>query len=281
MELRTVLCPIDFSRLADREIDLAVEVCRASGARLVLHHNVSAISPGFSKAWEWDQSHRQAEPSTREAERYVKELLGRLPPGISAEAVITHGPLATVLLAAAAEIPADLLVLGTHGWSTEDHASVTERVVDRTPCPVLTIRDPGRLAEFRLRGAADAALPRAVVPTDLSPSGNRAVVYATELARRFPLGLDLLHVTDERGAERGLALLDALVPSDLRDRIECHARVGSADEQIEKFVRDTAPQLIVVGTHARTFWRRFFTHDVARRILHEAACPVWFVPPAS
>ena len=281
MEIRTVLCPIDFSQLAERELDLAVEVCRVSGARLVLHYNVAAISPGLSKAWEWDQTHRQGEPSAADADRRVQALLGKLPAGVRGEAVITHGPLATVVIAVAAELPADLLVLGTHGWSTEDHASVTERVIDRTPCPVLTVRDLSGLENFRLTTAPGAAMPRVVVPTDFSPSANHAVAYAAALARDFGLQLHLLHVAHGGDEKKALKTLDGLVPPDLRARVECHSRVGRTEEEIEKFVREMAPQLVVMGTHARGFWRHLFTRDVARQILHESTCPVWFVPPAT
>lgn len=281
MEIRTVLCPIDFSLLADRELGLAVEVCRASGARLVLHHNVSAISPGFSKAWEWDQTHRKAETSTADAEQRVQALLAKLPTGVRGEAVITHGPLATVLLAVASELPADLLVLGTHGWSTEDHASVTERVIDRTPCPVLTVGDPAAVENFRLTAELDAEMPRVVVPTDFSPAANRAVAYATELARGFRLRLHLLHIAHDGDVDEALATLDGLIPPDLRGQVECHSHLGRPEEEIEKFIRRMEPQLVVMGTHARSFWRHLFTRDVARQILHEATCPVWFVPPTT
>jgi universal stress protein A len=281
MEIRTVLCPIDFSQLADRELDLAVEVCRASGAQLVLHHNVSAISPGFSKAWEWDQTHRKTETSAADAERRVQALLQKLPAGVRGEAVITHGPLATILLTIATDLPADLLVLGTHGWSTEDHASVTERVIDRTPCPVLTVRDAAGLENFRLAVEPDAEMPLVVVPTDFSPAANRAVAYATELARAFRLRLHLLRIVHDGDEDEALATLDAMVPPDLRGQVECHAHAGRPDEEIEKFIRRVEPQLIVMGTHARSFWRHLFTRDVARQILHEASCPVWFVPPTT
>jgi nucleotide-binding universal stress UspA family protein len=283
MDIRVVLCPIDFSKLAERELDLAIEVCQAFGARLVLHHNVSAISLGFSKAWEWEQAHRRDGPSTDEAERRVQGLRAQLPVDLRtrSEAVITHGPLATVLLALAEKLPADVLVLGTHGWSTEDHASVTERVIERAPCPVLTVGDTSGLERFRLRAEPGGEMPRLVVPTDFSPSADKAVAWAIELARARPLRLDLLHVTQGPGGKETMDALDRLVPADLRARVECHLRVGRTEEEIEGFVRRTKPQLVVVGTHARSFWRRLFTRDVARQLLHGTTCPVCFVPPTT
>lgn len=279
MKIGVVLCPIDFSKLAERELDLAVQICETFGARLVLHHNVSAVSPAFSKAWEWDQAHRQDGTSTDEAQRRVDALLRQLPAGIRSEAVLTHGPLARVVLALAQKLPADLLVLGTHGWSTEDHASVTERIIEQAPCPVLTIGDASALRRFRLKPQPDAEMPRLVVPTDFSESAGKAVAYAIELARELPLQLHLLHVSQSAGGDEAMETLDRLVPDDLRGRAECHLRVGRTEEEIEEFVRQTEPELVVMGTHARNFWRRLFTRDVARQLLHGSSCPVCFVPP--
>jgi len=44
--IRTVVCPVDFSPATSRQVDLASDVCRAFGARLILHHNVSDLSVG-------------------------------------------------------------------------------------------------------------------------------------------------------------------------------------------------------------------------------------------
>ena len=278
MKVDVVLCPTDFSALDERELELAVAVCQAFGSRLVLHHNVSAISPGFSKAWEWDQTHRQDGASTEEAERRLEALLRTLPPGVAGEAVVTHGPLARVVLALAEKLPADLLVLGTHGWSTDDHASVTERIIEHAPCPVLTVGDPGAIAGFRLQPPPGGEARRIVAATDFSESADKAVAYAIELVRRLPLRLDLLNVTYEESGEAAAAL-DRLVPADLRTRVECHVRVGKIDDEILEFLRRTSPELVVMGTHTRSFWRRLFTRDVTRPLLHGATCPVCFVPP--
>src|SRR5262244_2873157 len=114
MNIDIVLCSVDFSGIAAREVQLAVQICEQFNAQLILHHNLSAIAPGFAKAWEWDQSHRKDERSAIDAERRMKALLAELPKSIRAEATITHGPVAMVLLALAKQLPADLLVLGTH-----------------------------------------------------------------------------------------------------------------------------------------------------------------------
>jgi hypothetical protein len=33
-----------------------------------------------------------------------------------------------------------------------------------------------------------------------------------------------------------------------------------------------------MGEHARTPFRRWFTHNTSRDVLHLAHCPIWYVP---
>jgi nucleotide-binding universal stress UspA family protein len=281
--LKIVLCPIDFSDLSRQELAVGVEVSQAFGAHLVLHYNRAAVSPGLTRAWEWNEVHRAGEASTAQAEVRMRQLLAELPPGVSAEASLTSGPLATVLLELARQLPADLVVLGSHGWSTLDHASVTERIIERSPCPVLTLQE-GAASRFRLRAAADGTAVPVVVPSDLSDEGQRVVEYAFELAHKLPLFLHLLHVVPFGSSymtlETAQRRLDDLVPTDLLAQVECHVKQGDSIEEILKLTQLMEPAFLVMGEHARSFFRRFFTKDTAREMLHLAQCPVWFVPPS-
>jgi universal stress protein A len=280
--LKIVLCPIDFSDLSRRELGLAVEIGETLGAHLVLHHNLAAVSPGLTRAWEWNEVHRADEASTAKAEARMRQLLAELPKGISAEASVSSGPLAPLLLELARQLPADLIVLGSHGWSTPDHASVTERIIDRSPCPVLTIQE-GAASHFRLRAAHGSDVVPVVVPTDLSEEGQRVVEYAIELARMAPLQLHLLHVPPAGSSyltlETAQRRLNDLVPTDLLAQAEAHVQPGDSTTEILKLSERISPAFMIMGEHARGFFRRFFTHDTAREVLHRASCPVWFVPP--
>jgi nucleotide-binding universal stress UspA family protein len=91
--------------------------------------------------------------------------------------------------------------------------------------------------------------------------------------------IHLLHVAPSARTAEALAAMNRLIPRKLRDRTECHVRVGRPDEEIERYLGEADPELAVMGTHARHFWRRLFTRDTARQLLHGATCPVWFVPP--
>lgn len=283
VQLKIVLCPIDFSDLSRQELSIAVEVSHSFGSHLVLHHNLAAVSPGFTRAWEWNELHRGEQHSSDDAEARMRKILAEVPKTISVEGSISSGPLGTILLQLAEKLPADLVVLGSHGWSTPDHASVTERIIDQCPCPVLTIHEAANAAErFRLRPAAGSAAVPVLVPIDLSPASHQIAEYAFDLARHLPLQLHLLHILPAKGGHTEetvvLQRLLEIVPAELNDRTEYHIEHGDPIETILEVSERTSPAFLVMGEHARGFFRRFLTRDTARQVLHRAASPIWFIP---
>jgi nucleotide-binding universal stress UspA family protein len=266
MRIRTVLCPTDFSTLEPAEVDVALEVCRTFGARLVLHHNLSSPEEGRAQA-----------------RRHLHRVIERVAAEVAAEGVITFGPVRSVVLGLAREVQADLVVLGSHGWSTREHASVTEQLIAAAPFPVLAFQERADMPRFCLRADGDAS-PRAVVLTDLTHASLAAVGYAFALARTLPLRLELLHVVDpgHAGRERlqcAHAALDALVPPDLGDRISTHVRAGPAVALIVEYLEERQPVFCVLGEHVRGLLRRLLTRDTTRAVLHRVDCPLWVVPP--
>jgi nucleotide-binding universal stress UspA family protein len=285
MRLETILCPIDFSSLSAHELEVAVELGRAFGARLVLHHNRMAIGAGLGRAWDWEASHHAEHLGEGEAEQRMAAALRAVPAQVRAEGVISEGPVGLAVLSVAERVAADLIVVGSHGFSTPEHASVTERLIARAPCPVLSVHAAGGQSQpLRFGAKGGEARPRAVVPTDFSPTARHALDYAYGLARKVPLDLELLHVLPggsqpspaaENAAHERLA---AAVPDELKSRVATCIRRGEATTEILAHLAGARPQFAVLGEHARDVLRYLFTRDTALGVLHAASCPVWIVP---
>ena len=67
------------------------------------------------------------------------------PKGIEVEVAVTEGYPATAIEEEAERKHADLIVIGTHGHTGLKHmllGSIAERVVQKAPCPVLTVKAP-------------------------------------------------------------------------------------------------------------------------------------------
>lgn len=302
--IRTILCPVDLSDLSRREVSLAVELARAFGSRLVLQHNVPATGHGMTKTWEWRQEHPEVEGAADAAERRMRELVGDVPEDVEVETLVTSGPLVLGLLALTEELPVDLLVLGCHGCTDEEHVSLTETLLTRCGCPIVTVHE-GEDHECTLHFDQAGERPlRILVPTDFSEAATEALHWAYGLAEALPAEIHLVHAlpgsptvvgplepvapdppvasgTYYRKVLRADAeeRLQALVPEAMRERVVLRAEPGRADEVIVEVAGEVEPDLIVMGEHTRDLFRRFLTRDTARGVLHRAACPVWFVPP--
>lgn len=285
MRPKIVLCAVDLTKLAAREVAVASELCEALGARLVLHHNVASAAPGLTPGWQWREVHRDEQESATDVERAMRALMAGVPRTVPVEASVTNGALVPILLDLANRLPADLLVLGSHGWSTEEHASVAERIIARASCPVMAIHDGiATTAPIRVCASEGHAAPEVVVAVDFGEGTPRVLDGAFALARTLGLRLHLLHVAPSaattRAQDEAQRRLAAAVPPDLMARTDCHLERGDPSERIMSFLQERLPAFAIMGEHARSFVGRYFTHDTARDVLHRAPCPVLFVPPA-
>lgn len=284
LEIRTVLCPIDFSQLSERAIELATAICRRFGARLVLHHNLDAVSPGLSMGWMWNQVHAEEKPTEANAEAAMRALLAGIPAGIEVEGRISDGQVASSLLYLEEQTGADLLVLATHGATSEEHASVAERILAGIRCPALVLHE-GDCGVPAWPVAGEPELP-VLVPVDWTKGGEAALAYALELARALPIRLQLVHVLEVREGRSAAAeeleavrrKLESAVPEELRGRVGTEVVAGAAEPQILAAAARTGARWMVMGTHSPGLLHRLFSRDTAHGLLHRAPCPVWYVP---
>lgn len=303
MKIQNVLCPVDFSELTERETQVAIEICRTFGARLILEHNLRMVPAMMAKGWEWEGNHSVEKGLEPVAQKKMRELLARMPDDLDVHGTLSHGPMVPTLVHLVREEKVDLVVLGTHGHSTEDHSSLCDNLIDCCPCPVLSIHE--ELTEspssqpFRL--AADGgSLVDVLVPTDFSKTADEAVSYAFELAHMLPLRLHLFHVVEApfaffatpvdhhqtRAPDPQVAIdaarerLVALVPDDLKDRVKILIDRGDVSERLNTMTDRVRPRFLVMGRHARGLIKRYFTHDHSKDMLHEAHCPVWLAGAA-
>ena len=139
--------------------------------------------------------------------------------------VVTTGAPAREILAYAAQAPADLIVMGTHGTSGFEHlvlGSVAEKVLRRARCPVLTVPP---------QSGASGRLPFAHVlcAVDFSDWSLAALEFAMTAALGSGAALTLVHVLEWPWPEPPPPVFDelphaeALALADYRRRRECEA----------------------------------------------------------
>jgi len=289
-EIRTIHCPVDFTPISDRNLRMGVELCRRIGARLVLHHNLDVRPPGYlSVAWMWSEDHESAAAQKAdEVPAQLEQLFAQIPDGVEYEARVTRGPIEETVLFVSRGLPADLIIMGTHGKTSADHDSLTERIVIQAPCSVLTIGESYEPREvFDATDHPPVDQMRFLVPVDFSERFQGVLEFALQVAQGMPHAVDLLHVVrsghgteqEEREVAAAKERLTALVPESLVERITVHARAGDPVEEILRMAEEGEPLCIVMGAHAKGMLKRFLFGTTTLKILHGAKCPVWFVPP--
>ena len=280
LALRTVHCPVDFSPATPRQIDLAADLCRAFGARLILHHNRHSLGTGAAVGWMWNADHHADSRAVIEAK--LEECRKRVPDGIPVEPVITEGPVSRVVEAVAEAIEADLVIVTAHGRPSEDHASISEKLIEAGHRAVLVLHEPAiepRTPHFASAGAEPQVV---IAPTNLPVESRAALEVAFDLARRLPIELHLLHILPPgRGQadaeERALEHMRTMVPPDLTGRVKLHVAHGKPAEGITSLAQELGAACIVMGEHTRTL-RGWFQRDTSREVVHQAHCPIWYVP---
>ena len=141
--MKTVLAPIDFSRISKRVIDEAIVIARAIDGRLVLLTIVqppaiiaSEFAPtefatGFSLQAEKDATERLAE-----LQKYLRDN------GVTAHAIHQVGQPGARIVEQAERLDADYIVMGSHGHGAFYEliaGSTTTRVLKQAACPVVIV----------------------------------------------------------------------------------------------------------------------------------------------
>jgi len=146
---KKILAPTDFSELSLTGVRHALEMARSGGAEVIVYHVIAVGDNWFSTYEELNPARPLLETETRRLEEFVKEKLADYHGLVEIRQVVEIGsPHASIVEKAEAE-EVDMIVMSTHGRTGIDHmliGSVTEKVVARAACPVLTIPPPERRA---------------------------------------------------------------------------------------------------------------------------------------
>jgi nucleotide-binding universal stress UspA family protein len=215
--------------------------------------------------------------------------------GLSLDVAVEVGSPVRHILDRAAGLPADLVVMGTHGTSGFDHlvlGSVTERVLRKAPCPVLTVPP-------RVRAQSRLPFQRLLCATDFSAASSDAVRFALSLAAESGACLTLLHVLEwpwheppqpsiealppEQGSalamfrreseERARSQLEALVPQ-TAPKVRVAVVSGTPYQQVLAAAAAESADLIILGVGRRSALNLMLLGSTANHIVRAAACPV-------
>lgn len=146
--ITTILLPTDGSECSGKATTYALSFAKHYGARVVALHVIDQrweeqTRVAFAEVGQ-DLSAKIRSGYEEEARRILREVAGAAgKAGVPVETRIVTGIPYEEIVGVGKGLPADLIIMGTHGRSGVSHlllGSVAEKVVRRAPCPVLTVR---------------------------------------------------------------------------------------------------------------------------------------------
>ena len=165
--IKTILLPTDGSECSGKALAYALSFAKQYGARVVVLHVID-------RRWEEQTRVVSAEVGQDLTQKirdgYAEEARGILreaadaaaKTGVSVETRVLTGVPYEDIVRVAEELPADLIILGTHGRTGMSHlllGSVAERVIRLAPCPVLTVKPKAAENTARASAAVGATTP--------------------------------------------------------------------------------------------------------------------------
>ncbi len=144
IKIKKILYPTDLSEYALYALPYATELAATYRATLCLlyvvdNYLIGAPGAGFAGQPE-DLLHKVKESGIKNLENLVSQIKE-----VEAESAVLIGTPHVEIVRYAREQDIDLIVLATHGRKGIAHAligSVAEKIVQMSPCPVLTVKHP-------------------------------------------------------------------------------------------------------------------------------------------
>jgi nucleotide-binding universal stress UspA family protein len=298
MKVDRILCPVDFSEFTAPALERAVQLANWFDARVVALYVLPFPVPAGVGLPYFPAPPESTKSLRQDAERHLAEVVAPfLGEGVPIETKVLEGDPWRVIREEAQGLPADLLVMGTHGRGGFEHlllGSVTEKVLRVAPCPVLTV---GHVPPHPRKGPL---FRRILCAADLTGSSERTLDQALSLASENDARITLLHVLEfladthegrlhvsvpdlgplRRDLEdHALGQLRRSVPEGARDFCEVTERVesGRAWSEILRVAEELDADLIVMGAHSKGALGRLFFGSTANQVVRRATCPVLLV----
>ncbi len=284
--LRSIVAATDFSTRSQRALRRAGRLAQQADAELTLIRVVDDDQP---QSW--------IDMECRESNKFLNEQMGSLAElrGVRCRIVVTTGEAFDGILRTAKEASADLIVMGSHRKELLRDVFVgttIERVIRTGPYPVLMVNTDSEHPYRYVVAGVDMSEPSAhalktAKALGLIDDANLTVVHAFMAVAKGKLYVanasqDQIedYVASERmqASEELFSFLKALGLSGARwsYRIE----EGGGFEVISRVVKETAPDLVIIGTHGRSGIMKMLIGSVAEEVLRSLEVDILAVPSA-
>lgn len=293
IEIKRILCPIDFSDYSARALEFAVRLAAWYSAVLHVVHVMPPLPPSTVSAL-GEESRQLA------LKNLALSVNGCWRADVAIEQELSESSdAAGRILERAETLDVDLIVTGSHGRTGLKRVllgSVVESLLHRSRRPVLVV--PGHLATHLRARPADFS--RVLCAVDFSAASLSGLAYALSIAEEADAQLTLVNVIEKppelehsplepdfdilryhADAEaKLLTKLRALIPDTAGDYCTVRTAVleGSASREVLRLALVQDVDLIVIGVHGRNALDLAMFGSNSKDVVVKAQCPVLVVP---
>ena len=287
-----VLFATDFSPCSAPAFRYAVEWAKVFNAQLTIFHGLS-LQPGLDI--DAGIAQRYLDEQRNVAQDHLAQLLAEARQHVPQTSIeIRTGLASTQICDVAREHKTDLIIIGTHGWTGFNlvlFGSVAERVIQRAPCPVLSI--PDRSPEETAGMHSLTIQPRQMVlPIDFSDCSIDAYEYGVQMAKWFDASLTLVHAIEPLSYSLDFSLTHPLEEKANRKKVEQRLQALTAvlteeglsaryelmeKHSVEAILEAGSAQqadLLVMGTHSRKGLSRLILGSTTSKVLRHSPYPI-------
>lgn len=280
-----ILAATDFSTRSNRALRQAGLLAQSRNVKLSVVHVVDD-----------DQPEELIRIEEREADRMLREQVASMPElrGVEAYSMVTRGDPFDGILRKAAEIQADLIVMGPHRKQLllDIFTGTTiERVIRKSAFPVLMVNHEAQreynnvVAPIDISGASANALRVAVSTGLIGDEGATLLHGFLALGKRkmFVAGSNQRSIDNYVASERRRIMqkLESFLAANGFNR-QWSLRVdeGEPVDVISRVVAEMRPDLLVMGTRGRSRLLKAFIGSVTEAALRSLNVDILAVPPA-
>lgn len=286
-QLKSILCPIDFSEFSVKAYDYAQSLAWHYQAELLVQHVVYSY-PAFYI----DDSYKATGRKLRtDALQRLKDFAKRQTrTKVRPKCILQDGIPSDQILSLAETQAVDLIVMGTHGLSGVDRlmlGSVTEKVLRKARCPVLVVRKPAHDFVSPEEKGDPINIKRIVLCMDFSKHAQRAWNHAFSIAKQYNAELTLLHVIEHPSGSTDLQSAMAKATKQLRGAVSPQARksslvkflvqIGKPYQQIVEVALEAQTDLVIMGVRGSNSLNSALFGSTTYRVIQLGPCPVLVV----
>lgn len=274
--MNKILVPYDFSAVAEHALDFACQIAEKADGEITLLHVIEHPSSDFFEKMTISDSPMEQLYIKKMYERVSEKLAEIISSARYADEKIRSkiqlGNAFNTIISQITEEKADLLVVGTEGAEGLDEyfvGSNAEKIVRRSPCPVITIQNKCELDPIE----------KIVFASDFMNTDDSFIAQMKEVQSLFGAELKIVKINTPASFTSTRHDKKQMVEFVEKYNIENYTidiyNYKNEEDGIIYYAEDVEADMIALGTHQRKGVGHFLAGSIAEDVVNHSRVPVW------